>query len=144
MRCLGGGLLLEVAVYVRCVWISAAWNVRDQVVAILRLLQATEGHLGAGNVLLRVLEVGEQSLLLPGDAFRPVGICVREALDRASLATKETVEVGANLVGATSLKGMALSAAGLKSKVNIYSLRPCTMSRLTLKRPAPFLASPVT
>jgi hypothetical protein len=33
----------------------------DQVVAILGLLEATEGHLGAGNVLLGVLEVLELS-----------------------------------------------------------------------------------
>jgi hypothetical protein len=29
----------------------------DQVVAVLGLLETTEGHLGAGNVLLGVLEV---------------------------------------------------------------------------------------
>jgi len=31
----------------------------DQVVPVLALLEATEGHLGAGDVLLRVLEVLE-------------------------------------------------------------------------------------
>lgn len=31
----------------------------DQVVAVLGLLETTEGHLGAGNVLLGVLEVLE-------------------------------------------------------------------------------------
>lgn len=34
-------------------------NIRDEVVALLALLQATEGHLGAGNELLGVLEVLE-------------------------------------------------------------------------------------
>lgn len=34
-------------------------NVRDQVVALLALLQTTEGHLGAGNELLGVLKVAE-------------------------------------------------------------------------------------
>ena len=32
-------------------------NVRNQVVAILLLLESTKGHLGAWNVLLWVLEV---------------------------------------------------------------------------------------
>lgn len=36
----------------------------DEVVAVLGLLQATEGHLGAGNVLLGVLEVLELARLL--------------------------------------------------------------------------------
>lgn len=34
-------------------------NIRDEVVPVLLLLQTTEGHLGAGDVLLGVLEVGE-------------------------------------------------------------------------------------
>jgi hypothetical protein len=34
-------------------------KVGDEVVAVLGLLQATEGHLGTGNVLLGVLEVLE-------------------------------------------------------------------------------------
>jgi hypothetical protein len=34
-------------------------KVGDKVVAVLGLLQATEGHLGAGNVLLGVLKVLE-------------------------------------------------------------------------------------
>ena len=34
-----------------------ARNLRDQVIAVLRLLETTEGHLGTGDVLLGVLEV---------------------------------------------------------------------------------------
>lgn len=34
-------------------------NIRDQVVAVLGLLETTKGHLGAGDVLLWVLEVLE-------------------------------------------------------------------------------------
>ncbi len=34
-------------------------NLRDQVVTVLLLLQTAEGHLGAGDVLLGVLEVVE-------------------------------------------------------------------------------------
>ena len=44
----------------------------DQVVAVLGLLETTEGHLCAGNVLLRVLEVLElkqsQQILANEDA----------------------------------------------------------------------------
>lgn len=39
---------------------SGGWqNIRDQIVAILLLLESTEGHLGAWDVLLWVLEVLE-------------------------------------------------------------------------------------
>jgi hypothetical protein len=34
-------------------------NIRDEVVALLGLLETTEGHLGAGDELLGVLEVLE-------------------------------------------------------------------------------------
>ena len=34
-------------------------NIRDEVVPVLGLLETTEGHLGAGNKLLGVLEVLE-------------------------------------------------------------------------------------
>lgn len=57
------GRLLEVAVKdvlagdIACCWCRG--NIRDQVVALLALLQATEGHLGAGDELLGVLEVLE-------------------------------------------------------------------------------------
>lgn len=34
-------------------------SIRDQVIPVLVLLETTEGHLGAGDVLLGVLEVGE-------------------------------------------------------------------------------------
>ena len=39
-----------------------------------------------------------QSVLVPGDALLLVGVGVREALDRASLAAEEAVQIGANLV----------------------------------------------
>ena len=39
-------------------------NIRDQVIPILALLQATEGHLGARDVLLWVLEVCELVVLM--------------------------------------------------------------------------------
>lgn len=41
----------------------------DQIGALLRLLQASEHHLGAGNVLLGVNQVLEQVLARPSDAW---------------------------------------------------------------------------
>lgn len=48
----------------------------DEVVAVLGLLEATEGHLGAGDVLLGVLEVIEEGVLVPGDTLLLVGVGV--------------------------------------------------------------------
>lgn len=54
-----------------------------------------------------------QSVLIPGDTGLLVGIGVRVALNGAGLTAEEAVEVGANLVGTTSLHSVALSAASL-------------------------------
>jgi len=48
----------------------------DQVVTVLGLLETTESHLGSGNVLLGVLEVLEQSVVVPLDALLLVGVGV--------------------------------------------------------------------
>jgi len=48
----------------------------DQIIPILALLQTTESHLRAGDVLLGVLEVFVQSVLLPVDALLLVGVGV--------------------------------------------------------------------
>jgi hypothetical protein len=103
-------------------------NVRDQVISILLLLEASECHLSTGDVLLGVLEVLElvesvairrgivvthKSILLPCDALCLVGVGVREALDLACLAPKETVEIGADLVASTFFKSMALGTTCL-------------------------------
>lgn len=89
-------------------------NVRNEVVAILVLLQATKGHLGAGNVLLGVLKVGEEGLVVPGDAGLLVGVGVGVAVDGARLAAEEAVQGRADLVAAVGLDGVALSATGLE------------------------------
>jgi len=85
----------------------------DQVVAVLGLLETTEGHLGTRNVLLGVLEVLEQGVLVPSDALLLVGIGVGVTVDLTGLTAEEAVEHGANLVALTLLQGMALSASGL-------------------------------
>lgn len=57
-----------------------------------------------------------QSVLIPDNALRLVGIGVRVALDLASLAAEKAVQVGADLVGTAFLEGVALSAASLRLK----------------------------
>jgi hypothetical protein len=94
-------------------------EIGDEVVAVLGLLQATEGHLGAGNVLLGVLEVLEldersadtllcnldsmqrgswirtyQSVVAPGDALALVGVGVSVSGDLTGLSAPESVKVG--------------------------------------------------
>ena len=83
-------------------------------VAVLGLLEATEGHLGAGDVLLGVLEVLEKGVLLPFDTLVLVGVGVRETGDLARLAAEETVKLRSNLVALAGLEGVALCAAGLE------------------------------
>jgi hypothetical protein len=83
-------------------------------VAVLGLLEATEGHLGARNVLLGVLEVLEESVLVPVDTLLLVGVGVGEALDLTGLAAEDTMELRADLVALAGLQGVALRAAGLE------------------------------
>lgn len=140
-------------------------NVRDKVVPVLRLLQATKGHLRTGDVFLGVLEVFEleeekktsvtramyvykavanvagayQSVLVPDNVGLLVGIGVGEAFDGTGVTAEETVEVGADLVGATVFNGVALGAARLQMESAKHSqLLPLFQQcQLTLKRPAP-------
>jgi len=83
-------------------------------VPVLSLLEATESHLGARNVLLGVLEVLEESVLVPVDGALLVGVGVGEALDLTRLAAEDTVELRADLVALAGLQGMTLCATGLE------------------------------
>jgi len=83
-------------------------------VPVLGLLEATEGHLGARNVLLGVLEVLEESVLVPVDGTLLVGVGVGEAGNLARLAAEETVKLRADLVALAGLQGVALCATGLE------------------------------
>lgn len=89
-------------------------NVRNEVVAILLLLQAAKGHLGARNVLLGVLKVVEQGLVIPDDTLVLVGVGEGIARGGTALAAKEAVQVGSDLVAAVGLDGVALSTTGLE------------------------------
>lgn len=97
-------------------------DIRNQVVAVLLLLQAAKGHLGAGDVLLGVLEVLEQGLLLPGDAGLLVGVGVGVALGGAGLAAEEAVQGRADLVAAVGLDGVALGTTGLEEVGTLLSV----------------------
>lgn len=55
-----------------------------------------------------------QSFFVPDNALLLVGIGVRVACDQARLASEQTVEVRANLVGAALLESVALGATGLE------------------------------
>jgi len=55
-----------------------------------------------------------KSILVPLNALLLVCVGIGEALDLASVAAEETVEVGADLVALALLQVMALCAASLK------------------------------
>lgn len=89
-----------------------------------------------------------KSTLFPLDALLLVCVGVREALNLTGLAAEQTVQVGADLVPFTLLQVMALRASclPLRSAAEVaFSLRKevwcCPVH--TLKRLAPFFASPV-
>lgn len=67
------------------------------------------------------LDDAYQRVLVPGDTGLLVGVGVGVALGLASLTAEETVQVGADLVGATSLDGVALSTASLDD-ISIFSM----------------------
>jgi hypothetical protein len=94
----------------------------DEIVAVLGLLETTESHLGAGDVLLGVLEVLEEGVLVPGDALLLVGVGVGVALNLTGLAAEKAVEHGADLVALTLLQGVALRAAGLEEVGTLLSI----------------------
>jgi hypothetical protein len=113
---LGGSHLSKVvtlhAIYSRLS--SSILEVGNEVVAVLGLLQATESHLGTGDVLLGVLEVLEESVVVPLNALLLVGIGVGVAINGAGLAAPETVQSRSDLVAAVLLNGVALSTSGLE------------------------------
>lgn len=89
-----------------------------------------------------------QSVLLPCNALLLVRIGVGEALDLAGLATKQAVQVGADLVPAALFKSVALCAASLdrvsKDDDHAAAASVASFNQLgrTLNRLAPFLSSP--
>lgn len=109
------------------------FNLRVEVVTILLLLQATKGHLGAGNVLLGVLKVLEQGIVAPDNALLLVGVGELVAVGGTRLAAKEAVQVGANLVATVLLDGVALSTTGLEEVGTLLSVT-CREGDLATRR----------
>jgi hypothetical protein len=70
-----------------------------------------------------------------------VGIRVAESFNLTGLTSKETVKLWADLVAFAFAEGVALSASCLWLSVLVNWLEG--QSKLTLKRLAPFLASPI-
>ena len=69
-------------------------DVGYQVTPVLLLLQAGEDHLGAGDVLLGVLQIDVEGVLVPGDPLADVGRGVGEPGCSSSLPAPHTVKVG--------------------------------------------------
>lgn len=53
---------------------GSALKVRDEILSLRFLLETGKNHLGARNVLLRVLEVLEKGVLAPDDTFVDIGL----------------------------------------------------------------------
>ena len=89
---------------------SRILEVGNKVLSFLVLLDTGEHHLGAGDVLLRVLKVREQGVLVPRNALVDVGGRVGVAIGLASLAAEQTVEVGSLLVCTALIDSVACVA----------------------------------
>lgn len=74
-------------------------------------------HLGKKKL---VVEDAYQSVLVPGNTGLLVGVGVGVSLGLTGLTAKETVQVGANLVGTASLDSVALSATGLGNAQSVF------------------------
>ena len=89
-------------------------EVGNKIISVLSLLKTTEGHLGSGNVLLGVLEVLVHGLLVPLNTLLLVGLSVRVTRGLTGGSAENTVEVRSDLVGTTSLGGVALETSSLE------------------------------
>jgi hypothetical protein len=92
-------------------------EVRNQVSALLRLLDPGEAHLGARHELLGVLQIHVQNLRGPDGVAVDVGLRVRVALDGAGEAADDAVQVGADAVLAALLVGVALGRTTLEDRL---------------------------
>jgi hypothetical protein len=129
-------------------------HIRNEIVPVLVLLQAAKRHLGAGDVLLGVLEVRElrkalanrkptsrlgarwayQSVVVPGDALLLVGVGVGVAINGTGLTAKQAVQCRADLVATVLLNGVALRAARLEEVGTLLDVT-CGESRQLLFLP---------
>ncbi|MDP2439232.1 MAG: hypothetical protein Q8P67_26075 [archaeon] len=94
-------------------------EVGDDVSTLGGLLEASEGHLGALDVLFGVLKIVKEGLLGPDDAGVLVGIRVLVVGESTSSAAKETIQVGTLLVRSTLKRERERER--MKKRVNIFS-----------------------
>jgi len=90
--------------------LSRRFQVGDQVGALVLLLQTGKDHLCSWDVLLGVGEVDLQGVFIPIHALLDVGFGVSETGRLTSLSAPESPQVGAGLVFASILDGVALGA----------------------------------
>ena len=90
-------------------------EVRDELLALLGLLDAGKHHFGSFNILLRREQVVEERVLAPDDATVLVRVAERVAGRLAGLPPKDAVQVRALLVRAAGLDGVALTAFRLEN-----------------------------
>jgi len=87
------------------------FEISDEVLPLLLLLEAGENHFRAGNVFLWVRQIHVQGAGVPRDTFLDIGFRVREAWRLSGLPAPESPEIGSGLVLAALLDGVALSAS---------------------------------
>lgn len=87
---------------------------RDEIIAVLFLLETGERHFRTRDVLFRVLKVFKEGFLIPNDAFVDISSGVREPFGGTALAAKKAMQVRSDLVGFACTDGVALSTTGLE------------------------------
>ena len=94
---------------------TGIFQVRDELLALLRLLDAREDHLRALDVLLRRQQIVEERVLAPNNARVFIGVREGVARGLAGLPPEDAVEVRPLLVRASTFHGVALRALRLKN-----------------------------
>lgn len=92
-------------------------QVGDQILDLLFVLDAGEGHLGAWDLRLGILDVVAERCLIPSDARFLVGVRVAVAFDRSRLSADQAVEHGPHDV----LRGIPDLMAGLANGEDLFA-----------------------
>ena len=95
------------------------FQVGNQVPTVFFLPQSSKDHLSSWDNLFGFLQVTFQSLLIPDKCLLLVGFTVVVTLGLTSVASKQSVKVGAHLVPAALLHSVTLRA---RSPENLLSL----------------------
>ena len=114
-------------------------EVGPEVVGLLLVLDAGEHHLGAGDLRLRVLDVFEELILVPGDAGILVGLGIGIPFDGAGLTAVDPFSSGPTLFLAPSpiawqarhlLKEVLPAAASCASALDAVAIEAMTIRAL--------------